>query len=261
MCIDSSPFFLILSKITTHKKLFIPLFLLNLKARSSMDRMTGFGPVDGGSNPSEPVLKMKEKVICVFGASTTWGAWDLDKAGWVNRLRLYIDKGNLEDKHYICVYNLGVDGNTSGDILKRVESECKSRNPDLIIFSLGGNDSVCDLNKNPRVPIEKFEKNVLELISISKKFSKNIFFVGLYGFDESKTMPVEWDKSLFCINEIVEKYDEALRKVTKTENVFYVDVSNLFDKTDFEDGIHLDSGGHEKLFNEVKNFLEDKKLK
>lgn len=28
-----------------------------IKARSSMDRMTGFGPVDLGSNPSEPILK------------------------------------------------------------------------------------------------------------------------------------------------------------------------------------------------------------
>jgi len=24
--------------------------------------------------------------ICVFGDSTAWGAWDLERGGWVNRL-------------------------------------------------------------------------------------------------------------------------------------------------------------------------------
>lgn len=28
------------------------------------------------------------KKICVFGASITWGAFDNEKGGWVNRLKL-----------------------------------------------------------------------------------------------------------------------------------------------------------------------------
>ena len=39
-----------------------------------------------------------EKTICVFGDSITMGAWDLEKGGWVNRLRLFIDVEQLSGK-------------------------------------------------------------------------------------------------------------------------------------------------------------------
>ena len=30
------------------------------------------------------------KTICVFGDSISWGAWDMEKGGWVNRLWLFL---------------------------------------------------------------------------------------------------------------------------------------------------------------------------
>ena len=35
--------------------------------------------------------------ICVFGDSIVWGAWDKEKAGWVNRLAIYCQNKNNED--------------------------------------------------------------------------------------------------------------------------------------------------------------------
>ena len=32
--------------------------------------------------------------ICVFGDSIVWGAWDKEKAGWVNRLAIYCQNKN-----------------------------------------------------------------------------------------------------------------------------------------------------------------------
>lgn len=203
---------------------------------------------------------MKEKVICVFGASTTWGAWDLDKGGWVNRLRLYLDKESLEGKHYFNVYNLGIDGNTSGDLLKRIESECKSRDPDTIIFSIGTNDSFSDSHRNPKVPIKKFEEHLIQLISIARKFTKDIVFLSLYDLDESKTTPVAWNKNGYYFNSTMRNYNDILKKIVNQEKIFYVDLSNLFNKKDFEDGVHLTSQGHEKLLHKVKDFLERNEL-
>ena len=34
----------------------------------------------------------KIESICVFGDSTAWGAWDMEKGGWVNRLWFYINE-------------------------------------------------------------------------------------------------------------------------------------------------------------------------
>ena len=55
-------------------------------------------------------------VICIFGDSISWGAWDLEAGGWVNRLKLYFD--NQPDPQ-IRVYNLGISGDRVGDVLKR----------------------------------------------------------------------------------------------------------------------------------------------
>jgi len=96
-----------------------------------------------------------EQVICIFGASTTWGAWDKEKGGWVNRLRLFFDK-NYDN---VDVYNLGVSGDTSNGLLKRFKIECEAREPTIILISMGENDSA--KNSYVYVPIAEFKDNFL----------------------------------------------------------------------------------------------------
>lgn len=47
---------------------------------------------------------MKDVNILVFGDSIVYGAWDDEKAGWVNRLRLVLEHQN--DVYY-NIFNLG----------------------------------------------------------------------------------------------------------------------------------------------------------
>ena len=84
------------------------------------------------------------KRICVFGASITWGAFDDKKGGWVNRLKLI----NFAQGNCIDIHNLGISGNTTNELLERIDTELFARNPDLIIFSIGANDSSCFKSKN-----------------------------------------------------------------------------------------------------------------
>jgi lysophospholipase L1-like esterase len=88
--------------------------------------------------------------ILVFGDSNTWGAWDREKGGWVNRLRLFLDREGDD----VFLYNLGISDNTTQDVLGRFEFETKQRmkeDPDLvIIFDIGSNDSQF-LTPRPRV--------------------------------------------------------------------------------------------------------------
>jgi len=76
-----------------------------------------------------------EQTICIFGASSTWGAWDYEKAGWANRLRLFLDSENKD----VFTYNLGVSGDTTNKLLKRFNVEAEARQPKIIIFSIGDN--------------------------------------------------------------------------------------------------------------------------
>ena len=82
----------------------------------------------------------KPESICIFGDSTAWGAWDMEKGGWVNRLWLYVGKRD-DNKNYVEIYNQSVSGGTTETILARFESEAKIREVDALIFQSGANDS------------------------------------------------------------------------------------------------------------------------
>src|SRR3989344_9665433 len=103
-----------------------------------------------------------EKFICIFGDSTAWGAWDMEKGGWVNRLWFHV--GKREGDEYIEVYNCSVSGGTTDTILERFESEAKIRNATTIIFQTGGNDaSYRATPDNFLVSAEKFKQNVEDI--------------------------------------------------------------------------------------------------
>ncbi len=200
-----------------------------------------------------------DKVICVFGDSNTFGFWDFDKGGWVNRLRLYFDSKS-PDNFYVVVYNLGIDGDDTSSLLKRFEAECKTRNPSVIIFDIGSNDTFLNLNGENNISLKQFETNIISLINQAKKFTNKIVFVGFLPVDESKTSPVLWDKNISYTEKEIKKYNDKLKDLIKKAGVLYIDISNMFSNMDLEDGVHLNSLGHEKLFNKVKEFLIKNKI-
>src|SRR3989344_294041 len=132
--------------------------------------------------------------ICVFGDSNTWGAWDTEKGGWVNRLKLYYDL-KASSSFYVTVYNLGIDGDDTSLLLKRFDAECKARAPKIVIFDIGSNDTYTDSKGKANVSLKQFEKNIARLANKAKKFTHKIAFVGFPPINESKTRPVAWDKN------------------------------------------------------------------
>lgn len=135
--------------------------------------------------------------ICIFGDSIAWGASDYEKGGWVERLRVYFG-----EKYNIDIYNLGVSGDATEDLLVRVENELKVREPNIIVFAIGVNDTqfVHSANSN-RISEGDFRNNVGKLYVIAKKFTPEIIFVGLTPVDESKTEPIPWNTDKTYTNE------------------------------------------------------------
>ena len=195
----------------------------------------------------------KPKSICIFGDSVSWGAWDLAKSGSGNRP--WVHGAKRDGDNYFEIYNCSVSGGTTDTILERFENEAKVREADALMFQTGGNDASYE-NKpgNYLVTPDKFKKNLEEIIKRAKKITNNIIFTDLKNCDESKTMPVSWI-DIYYTNENIKKYSDIMKKVCQKNNVLFLDIG-LLNNEDFDDGLHPNAIGHEKIFIQVKNFLE-----
>ena len=190
---------------------------------------------------------MRNKIL-IFGDSITYGAWDLELGGWVNRVRLSIDK---DRKIRSChVFNLGISGQVTGEILERMDPECRSRIREdantIIVIAAGINDS--RLEKGViRVPAPEFRKNYLRLIETARRYTDNVICVGLTPVDESRTNPVWWDRTMCWKNSLADEYDSMIREICSLKGTEYVDVHDLVDPLTNHDGLHPDAGGHKRI--------------
>ncbi len=195
--------------------------------------------------------------ISIFGGSITWGAWDHEKLGWINRLRKEIEK--KEGIKYL-VYNRGVSGDTSEWLSKRIDIELEAIGPKVVIFAIGINDSLFYINNKKKhlVAKEDFKGNLDKLFSVTKKYTDKILFVGLTNVEESKLMPWNGKTGKECYsNQEIKKYDGALEEFCKKHSITFIPMQNVLDiKEDLFDGLHPNAKGHEKIFKKVLPVVE-----
>lgn len=189
------------------------------------------------------------KRICVFGASITSGWTDTVQGGWCDLLKCDVLKNG------IFVFNLGISGNDTNDLLKRLDNECKVRRPNHIIIGLGTNDSKYYLtDKKFQTPIEDFENNLNEIIKISKLHCNNITLIGLTRVDE-ETINLELENKNFIFkNKYLEQYDNTIKEVANKNKVKFIPTFDL-DVEKSSDGLHPNSNGHKMLFNRIKKHI------
>jgi lysophospholipase L1-like esterase len=181
---------------------------------------------------------MSEQVVLAFGDSITMGLRD-DRGGWPARLW----EGGSR-----IVYNLGVDGNTSEDVLARFHSEAKSRGANrnsVVIFSVGINDS-SRINGRNRVDLAKYRQNMTRLIEDTRsQFTNKVFCVGLAPIDQSKSVPFPLERTISFFQADRREYDLALEEVCDKSGASYVSLSDLMlEKHVSYDGVHLLPSGH-----------------
>jgi acyl-CoA thioesterase I len=201
-----------------------------------------------------------EARVSIFGDSITWGASDNEFGGWVARLRNYFDN---DPDNEIDIYNLGISGDTTEDLLKRFDAECQARNrhPQTIIFAIGTNDSQYIRKKeNPCISTLQFKENLEKLIEKAKKYSDKVIFVGLTRVDESKVMPTSWTGDKFYDNENIAEYDVIIEKICEKHKLSYISTLDLLKDSDLDDGLHPNSEGHKKMFLRIKDYLFTNKL-
>ena len=204
---------------------------------------------------------MKRNKILVFGDSITYGQRDLEVGGWVNRLRLRLaNDSSLASCH---VFNMGISGQTTGEILARMDRECEGRiledANNIIIIACGINDTQV-IDGEILVDEETFKSNVRELISHARMHTSKVIYLGLTPVDDERTNPVWWDRTKNWRNELIQRYDEIIAEICKSEGVRYVYVYDQIDSSGNDDGLHPSAEGHEIIADVMHNVI-DRQLK
>jgi lysophospholipase L1-like esterase len=187
--------------------------------------------------------------ICIFGDSITWGAWDCENGGWADLLKKYL----LSES--VITYNLGISDDTTEQLLKRFDTEVEARNPDIIIFAIGINDSMDIFGKKP-ISLVKFADNLAALTDKALQITNKIVFIGLTSVDETKTIPYA-DTDASFDNQSIGEYDEAIRSFCEENDLIFIDALGLLiNDDDLCDGLHPSSTGHQKMFETIKDAIE-----
>lgn len=199
--------------------------------------------------------------ILFFGDSTTYGAWDTG-GGWVDRLKLQAHKQTIDSQgsNKIQVINLGIGGDTSSDILKRMSAEVEARVspswPLALVFCFGCNDQRT-VNGQLQATLEQFEANTKEIISRAKEYTNKILFVGSppLGLQTVVFKDKEYSDSRLA------EYDSRLEFIVKAAGLEFIPLRPIFDYVGQAglfsyDNIHPNDNGHELISTAVSSKLK-----
>ncbi|MBD2387575.1 GDSL-type esterase/lipase family protein [Cylindrospermum sp. FACHB-282] len=201
--------------------------------------------------------------IIALGDSLVYGFGDPEKGGWVEQLRRW---WMLPDSSGHVLYNLGVRGDRTQQVAQRLEvefrhrGELRNRVPDLIILSVGVNDSARLARGNGRnhTDFAMFESEMASLLEQAQQLCP-VLFVGMVPVDEAK-MPF---LDCFHFNHADQyRYKEATRIACNKRQIPYLDIFDQWMKRGqawqrkrlSDDGLHPNTLGYQALFEDVINW-------
>ncbi len=201
--------------------------------------------------------------IIALGDSLVYGYGDPVAGGWVEQLRRKW-MHPLSPGH--ALYNLGIRGNGVIQVKERLEQEfrhrgeLRNRYPDLIILSVGTNDSARLGRSDGKQYTEfaEFKLKMAELLDEALELCP-VLFVGMVPVDESK-MP--FLDCFYYSHADQERYKEATRIACEQRGVPYLDIFKMWLERGEEwgrsrlcpDGLHPNVRGYQTLLEDVVNW-------
>ncbi|ARV61186.1 G-D-S-L family lipolytic protein [Nostocales cyanobacterium HT-58-2] len=201
--------------------------------------------------------------IVALGDSLIYGFGDPDGGGWIERLR----RGwMLSDSAGHVLYNLGVRGDRIQQVAERLEVEFRHRGelrnqvPDLIILSVGVNDSarLGRLDGRNYTDFAVFESQIASLLDRAQQLCP-VLFIGMVPVDEAK-MP--FLDCLYYNHSDQYRYKEATRVACTARRIPYLDIFQKWMdhgetwrlKRLSQDGLHPNTLGYQTLLEDVMNW-------
>jgi len=207
--------------------------------------------------------------VIAIGDSLVYGYGDTIGGGWVERLR----RRWMESETDHVLYNLGIRGDRTSQVSGRLaqefsyRGELRNKYPDLIILSVGVNDSprLGHIQGRNLTHYDQFSLDVHNLLDRALELSP-VLFVGMIPVVEKK-MPF-----LDCLYYNLRDqyhYKEVTKKACEKRNIPYLDVFDVWmsrgehwrESQMCNDGLHPNIKGYETLFHEVINWQPLKSLK
>lgn len=157
--------------------------------------------------------------------------------------------------------NLGISGDGSAELLKRINSEAAARQNEKglsIVISIGSN-SAAVLNGSQVSTSEKFVSEYEEIIELSRNYTNKILLVGLPAVDERKTTPIAWADMHFK-NDMIAEFENAVKVLADREELPFVEIHSAMMRSgeylQSHDGLHPNDAGHQLIFELVRPALD-----
>lgn len=185
-----------------------------------------------------------------FGDSITYGEYDGVFGGWVDILKRYaLQKFHEGNGDELILFNLGIGGETTEGLLKRMPVELEARNStdgNLVFLSYGANDLAIKEGVQIVSP-EKFRNNIIAAVQHAQKFSRDIYLVSILPISKNIDGVVVGSGKLRSNEEVV-VYNGILKNIAAEYSLTYIDFHSalLEDKEVFlsADGVHPNEKGY-----------------
>ncbi|WP_312285198.1 SGNH/GDSL hydrolase family protein [Chryseobacterium gleum] len=185
-----------------------------------------------------------------FGDSITYGEYDGVFGGWVDILKRYaLQKFHEGNGDELILFNLGIGGETTEGLLKRIPHELEARNSadgNIIFLSYGANDLALKDGVQMVAP-EKFKNNISAAINHARQFSNEIYLVSILPFSK-RVDGVVVSSGKLRTNEEVIVYNQILKDLAAEHSFGYIDFYSAFleDKEILlsADGVHPNEKGY-----------------
>ena len=200
------------------------------------------------------------KQLIIIGDSGVYGWGDLEGGGWCERLRRHW----IGIKNAPIVYPLGIRGDGLEKVAMRWRNEWGNRGefrrkvPDALLLSIGLNDTarIGREDGRPQLSSEAFRYGLKRLISEIKKETK-VMMIGLTPVNE-EAMP--FAECLWYSNEACSIYDVRIEETCLELDIPFLDIYKKMIKEPLwkswieADGIHINSLGHQWIYEQVINW-------
>ncbi|MEW7281248.1 GDSL-type esterase/lipase family protein [Aquimarina sp. 2201CG1-2-11] len=205
-------------------------------------------------------------IIC-FGDSITRGENDTEKGGWVDRLKTHCIKKFLKTRNNeICVFNMGIGGETTEGLKKRFVHEFTTRlienGDNIVTFAYGANDIALSNNKNT-ISVEEFYSNLVFCIDVALRKKATVYLINILPFIESVDSEYHDQRKLRNIEDII-TYNTKILEISKEKQIHHIDLFQTMKVTQNNwftyDGVHPNSKGHQRIYKKIKNVIFNPEL-
>lgn len=173
------------------------------------------------------------------------------------------------------VVNAGVGGNTTSDLLKRVDKDVLAKNPDLVIMMVGTNDM---LNSKKMIDYNEYTSNLETLIKKIKSNGSELILMSPIPAD-STYLFMRHDRDLFneAPNQKIDKVGSIVKTLALENKVHFYDLNAEFKALNLpqhnqdmlikneknsrrKDGVHPTALGYRFIAQNVYHFLKENQL-